>query len=149
MNGKVTGDARAVQTGIELVCKYWESNGQVPAVGGKLESWLRQIGTFSEVNVHEAAATFGSQVSAGTRPPPPPYPPERCSRGKLDSKLGGLGLTFKNSWRSAFSGKTHPGLVARGFTPEFKEQFLEEFDNVKSEWRTDYPLYCVWARKSV
>ena len=73
-------------------------------------------------------------------------PPERCSRGRLDPRLGGLGLTFKNTWRGYFSGKTHPGLLARGFTPEFKEQFLEDFDTLK--WQIDSPLYCLWARRS-
>ncbi|KAI9443386.1 S-adenosyl-L-methionine-dependent methyltransferase [Lactarius indigo] len=126
--GEVKGDARAVRTGFELVCKFWESNGQVPAVGSKLQSWLRQTGTFSEVNVHEVVATFGSQVSS-------------------DPRLGGLGLTFKNSWRSAFSGKTHPKLLALGFTPEFKERLLEEFDTL--EWQFDFPLSCVSARRSV
>ncbi|KAH9080341.1 S-adenosyl-L-methionine-dependent methyltransferase [Lactarius deliciosus] len=128
VSGEIQGDALAVRTGFELVCKLWESNGQVPAVGSNLRSWLRQTGTFSEVNVHEALATVGSHVSS-------------------DPRLGGLGLTFKNSWRSAFSGKTHPKLLALGFTPEFKERLVEEFDTL--EWRTDIPLSCVSARRSV
>ncbi|KAH9038384.1 S-adenosyl-L-methionine-dependent methyltransferase, partial [Lactarius pseudohatsudake] len=121
VGGEIQGDARAVRTGFELVCKLWESNSQVPAVGSKLQSWLRQTSTFSEVNVHEALAT--------------------------DPRLGELSLTFKNSWRSAFSGKTHPKLLALGFTPEFKERVLEEFDTL--EWRFDFPLSCVSARRSV
>ncbi|KAH9002772.1 S-adenosyl-L-methionine-dependent methyltransferase [Lactarius hatsudake] len=128
VSGEIQGDARAVQTGFELVCKLWESNGQVPAVGSKLQSWLRQTGTFSEVNVHEALAPVGSHVSP-------------------DPRLGGLGLTFKNSWRSAFSGKTHPKLLALGFAPEFKERLVEEFDTL--EWRIDIPLSCISARRSV
>ncbi|KAH9013496.1 S-adenosyl-L-methionine-dependent methyltransferase [Lactarius hengduanensis] len=128
VGGEIQGDARAVRTGFELVCKLWESNSQVPAVGSKLQSWLRQTGTFSEVNVHEALATVGSHISP-------------------DPRLGELSLTFKNSWRSAFSGKTHPKLLALGFTPEFKERVLEEFDTL--EWRFDFPLSCVSARRSV
>lgn len=122
---EVKGDACTFRTGIELLLKFWESNGQVPAVGSQLESWLRQTGTFSEVNAHEVTNSFGSQVSP-------------------DPRLGGLGSTFKNTWRKSFSGKTHPGL---GFTPEFKERLLEEYDT--SEWQFDCPLYCVWARRSV
>ncbi|KAN0129531.1 S-adenosyl-L-methionine-dependent methyltransferase [Lactarius tabidus] len=118
------GDAPTVRTGFELVYKFWESNGQVPAVGSKLESWLRQTGTFSEVNVHEAIATFGSQVSSG-----------------------GLSLTLKNSWRRSLTGKTHPGLLALGYTPEFKERLSEEYD--ASEWQHDCPVFCVWAQRSV
>ncbi|KAI9464948.1 hypothetical protein BJY52DRAFT_1247386 [Lactarius psammicola] len=141
---RVKGDASTVRTAFELVCKFWESNGQIPAVGSKLQSWLRQTGTFSQINVHEAPATFGTLVSPGTRGSPPP---EHCSWGFLDPRLGGLGLTFKNSMRSAFSGKTHPGLLALGYTPEFKEQLLEEFDAL--EWQSDFLLFCVSARRSV
>lgn len=65
---------------------------------------------------------------------------------EADPRLGGLGLTFKDSWRRSFSGKTHPKLLALGFTHEFKEQLLEEFDAL--EWQFDVPLYCVWARRS-
>ena len=77
MSREVKGDARTVRMGFELLCKYWESNGQVPVVGSKVESWLRQTSTFSEVNVHEAINTFGSQVSPGTWHARTP-PPERC-----------------------------------------------------------------------
>jgi len=125
---EVKGDGRTIQTGLDLVYKFWESNGQVRTVGSKVEPWLRQIGTFSEVNVHEANATFGSQVSP-------------------DPRLGGLALTIKNSWRRSFSGKTHPGLLALGFTPELKERLLEEYD--ASEWQLDCPMYFVWAQRSV
>ena len=147
MSGEVKGDARTVRTGFELVCKFWESNGQVPAVGSKLQSWLQQTGMFSQVNVHEATATFGSQVSPGTRAPPARPHPNVAHGEDLDPRLGGLGLTFKNSLRSAFSGKTHPRLVALGLTPEFKERLLEEYD--ASEWQFDMPLYWASARRSV
>jgi hypothetical protein len=134
------GDAPTVRTGFELVYKFWESNGQVPAVGSKLESWLRQTGTFSEVNVHEAIATFGSQVSSGTRLAAP-------TPTLLMGRLGGLSLTLKNSWRRSLTGKTHPGLLALGYTPEFKERLSEEYD--ASEWQHDCPVFCVWAQRSV
>ena len=65
MSKDVKGEAHTLRAGFELLCKFWESNGQVPIVGSKVESWVRQTGTFSEVNVHEAIDTFGSQVSPG------------------------------------------------------------------------------------
>ena len=66
MNKEVKGEAATIRTAFELVYKFWESSGQVPTVGSKLEPWLRQSGTFSEVYVHEANVTFGSQASPGT-----------------------------------------------------------------------------------
>jgi hypothetical protein len=74
MTKEIKGDAPTVRMGFELVFKFWESNGQVPAVGSKLEPWLRQTGTFSEANVHEAIATFDSQVSTGTHASGRPHP---------------------------------------------------------------------------
>ena len=66
MSREVKGNAPTVRTGFELLCKFWESNGQVPVVGSKVESWLRQTGMFSEINVREVVNTVGSQVSPGT-----------------------------------------------------------------------------------
>ena len=66
MSKEIKGDAATIRTAFELVYKFWESSGQVPTIGSKLEPWLRQTGTFSEVYVHKVIATFGSQVSSGT-----------------------------------------------------------------------------------
>ena len=137
MTSEVKGEAHTLRAGFELLCKFWESNGQVPIAGSKVESWVRQTGTFSEVNVHEAVNTIGSQASPGTRHARTP-PTRTLLMGRLDPR--------PSRWRRAFSGKTHPGLLALGFTPEFKERLLEEYD--ASEWQLDCPLYCVWARKS-
>ena len=80
MNREVKGDATcAVRTGIELMLNFWESNGQLPVAGSKIESWLRQTGTFSEVNVHEVVNTFGPQVSPGKSHGTHAAPAQRCS----------------------------------------------------------------------
>ena len=80
MNREVKGDAACTfRTGIDLMLKFWESNGQLPVIGSKIESWLRQAGTFSEVNVHEVIHSFGSQVSPGKSHGTHAAPPQRCS----------------------------------------------------------------------
>ena len=71
MDGKVKGDANAVRSAIDLVCKYWESNGQVLGIGSKLESWLQETGAFSQVNVDKVIAPVGNnaEAAAGTHVP--------------------------------------------------------------------------------
>ncbi len=140
LTGEVTGDAPAVRAGISLLHKYWESNGQIPEVGAKLESWLQQTGTFSEVNVHEAIALIGNSSSESAAA-------QNLVQQPADPKRRQLGLTFTKSLQRSFSAKTHPGLLALGFTPELKSQCMAEWST--SGWQMDMPLYFVWARKSV
>jgi hypothetical protein len=65
IGGEIAGDGNvaAVRTAFALLCKYWESNDQVPRVGTQLESWLRQTGEFGEVNVHKVIAPVGNTSS--------------------------------------------------------------------------------------
>jgi hypothetical protein len=75
IDGEVRGDANAVRLALDLVCKHGESNGQVLAMGSKLESWVQETGAFSQVNVHEVIAPSGNnpEATAGTHvafPPP-------------------------------------------------------------------------------
>ena len=67
--------------------------------------------------------------------------------GGLDPKHRSLGLTFRDTFRRSFTSKTHPGLLALGYTSELKEQVAQEFDTL--EWQMDNPLHFVWARRSV
>ncbi|KAI0252110.1 S-adenosyl-L-methionine-dependent methyltransferase [Lactifluus subvellereus] len=129
MDSEVKGDANAIRSAIGLFCKYWESNGQVVAIGPKLESWLHETGAFSQVNVHEVIAPVGNNPEA-----------------VADTKLGRLASVYKDSWRSAFLGKVHPKAIELGLTPELRKQAVEEVDTL--EWQTDMPLYMVWAQKS-
>ena len=71
MDREVKGDANAVRSAIDLMCKYWESNDQVLATGSKLESWVQETGAFSQVNVHEVIAPVGNNpgAAAGTHVP--------------------------------------------------------------------------------
>ena len=126
------------------MCKYWESNGQVPRVGEKLEPWLRQTGSFSEVNVHEVVIPVGNRWSTAEA-----QEPVQQQEGQvIDPKSKALGLTFTDTTRRSFSaGKHHPGMLALGYTPELKSQCVEQFNT--AEWRMDMPLHFVWARKSV
>ncbi|KAH9975622.1 S-adenosyl-L-methionine-dependent methyltransferase [Russula compacta] len=127
---KVTDESvPALRTAVELFHKYGESNGQVPGVYAKLEPWLRQTGAFSEVNVHEVIIPIGN--------------PEAST----DPKRRSLGLTFKGTFRHSFTSKTHPELLALGYTPELKEQVMQEFNTL--EWQMGNPLHFVWARRSV
>ncbi|KAI9451385.1 S-adenosyl-L-methionine-dependent methyltransferase [Russula earlei] len=123
VTGEIKGDAPAVRAAFGLLCKYWESNGQVPRVSVELESWLRQTGAFSEVNVHEAVAPVGN-AGAGD------------GASAADSESRQLGSTMKKSFRDGFSAETHPGLLALGFTPELKKQCMEEWD--RSEWQMEF-----------
>jgi len=138
--GDVTGDAPAVRAGFSLLRKYWESNGQIPEVGAKLESWLQQTGAFSEVNVHEAIALVGNSESESAAA-------QNLVQQPADPKRRQLGLVLTKSIQRSFSAKTHPGLLALGFTPELKSQCMAEWST--SGWQIEMPLYFVWARKSV
>jgi len=129
MDGKVKGDANAVRSAIDLVCKYWESNGQVLGIGSKLESWLQETGAFSQVNVHKVIAPVGNNAEAAA-----------------DTKLGRLASIYMNSWRISFLGKMHPKAVEFGWTPELTEQAVKQVDTL--EWQKDMPVYVVWAQKS-
>jgi len=129
MDGEVKGNANAVCSAIDLLCKYWESNGQVLGIGSKLESWLQETGAFSQVNVHKVIAPAGNNPEAAA-----------------DTKLGRLGSMYRNSWRGTFLGKIHPKAVELGLTPELTEQAVKEVDTL--EWQKDMPVYVVWAQKS-
>jgi len=146
VTGDVTGDAPAVRTAISLLYKSWESNGQDPRAGEKIESWLRQAGSFSEVNVHEVIMPVGNRLSATATATAAQSAVQQ--QEVVDSKLRALELAFTNSTRGTFATeKYHPRMVELGFTPEAKGQCLEQFST--SEWRMDMPLHFVWARKSV
>ena len=71
LDGEVKGDANAVRLALDLACKYGESNGQVLAIGSKLESWVQETGAFSQVNVHKVIAPAGNnpEAAAGTHVP--------------------------------------------------------------------------------
>jgi hypothetical protein len=147
IGGEIAGDGNvaAVRTAFALLCKYWESNDQVPRVGTQLESWLRQTGEFGEVNVHKVIAPVGNTSSEPAAAAASMAQNLVQQEGSVSSKCKPLGLTFTNSFRRSFSAETHPGLLALGFTPELKGQCTEEMN--ASEWRMDLPLYLVWAQK--
>ena len=140
------GDAAAVRTAFALLCKYWESNDQVPRVATQLEPWLRQAGSFGEVNVHKVIAPVGNTSSVSAAAAAALAQNTVQQGGLVDPKCKPLGLTFTNSFRRSFSTETHPGLLALGFTPELKSQCAKEMNT--SEWRMDMPLYLVWAQKT-
>jgi len=147
VTGDVKGDVPAVQTSYRLLCEYWESNGQVPRVGENLESWLRQTGSFSEINVHEVI------IPVGNHSPTPAVAAVQNSfqqrEGRVvDPKLIVLSLIFTEATRRSFAAETHhPRMLALGYTPELKRQCVEQYGT--SEWWVDAPLHFVWARKSV
>ena len=140
MTDDVKGDAPAVRAAYSMLCKYWESNDQVPRVGEKLELWLRQAGSFSEVNVHEVIIPIGNRWCAAEAQDPVQQQEERV----VDPKSKELGLTFTDTARRSFSGDR--GMLTIGSTPELQSQCLEQFNTV--EWRVDTPLHFFWARKS-
>jgi hypothetical protein len=141
ITGEVTGDAPAVRAGFSLLHKFWESNGQIPEVGAKLESWLQQMGTFSEVNVHKTIALLGNPSSESAAA----QNLVQQQEGPADPKSRQLGLTLTKSIQRGFSGQTHPGLLGLGFTPELKSQYLAEFST--AGWQMDMPVYFICARK--
>jgi hypothetical protein len=141
---EVVGDdsASAVRAAFALLDKYWERNGQNPRVGAKLESWLWQTGTFSEVNVHAVVAPVGNHP-----PPADAQHPAQVEGPPVDPKRGPLGLMFTITLRRTLAAETHPDLLALGYTPELKSKCVEQMRT--SEWQMDTPLHFVWARKSV
>jgi len=131
VTGEVEGNAPAVRTAFGLLVKYWETSGGDARIGGKLESALREMGAFSEVNVHEVVTPLGNVANAAA-----------------DPKCGPLGLTFLESFRRTFSTEdTHPKMLALGLTPELKRQIAEELNTLG--WQMNMPLHFVWARKSL
>ena len=64
----------------------------------------------------------------------------------VDTKLGRLASTYKDTWRRALLGKMHPKAVELGLTPELRKQAVEEMDTL--EWQKDMPMCVVWAQKS-
>lgn len=147
VTGDVKGDVPAVQTSYRLLCEYWESNGQVPRVGENLESWLRQTGSFSEINVHEVIIPVGNHSPTPAVAAVQNFFQQREGR-VVDPKLIVLSLIFTEATRRSFAAETHhPRMLALGYTPELKRQCVEQYGT--SEWWVDAPLHFVWARKSV
>jgi hypothetical protein len=141
MTGDVKGDAPAIRAAYSMLCKYWESHGQVPRIGGELEPLLRQTGAFSEVNVREIIIPAGNRWSTAEA-----QDPVLQQEGQVvDPKYKALGLTFTDAGRRGFSADR--GMLTIGSTPELQSQCLEQFST--AEWRMDIPLHFVWARKSV
>jgi len=118
-----------------------ESNGQVPEIGAKLESWLQQTGTFGEVNVRNLGTPFGNPSSAAAQNP--------VQQEELVDPKGRrlLGSILTESFRRCIAAEAHPAMLALSFTPELKSQCLAEYNTL--EWQADLPLYFVWAQKSV
>jgi hypothetical protein len=120
-----------------------------------MESWVRQIGSFGEVNVHEVGMTLGNRESkstpAATAAQNPVQQEEEEKQPVVDvdlTKLRPLESAFTYTAQGTFSiEKYNPRLLELGYTPETKRQCLEQF--ATSDWRMDMPLYFVWARKSV
>jgi len=50
VTSEVEGNAPAVRAAYESVVEYWEFSGGDARISGKLESALREMGAFSEVN---------------------------------------------------------------------------------------------------
>jgi hypothetical protein len=147
ISGEVVGDhAPAVRTAFKLLLKYWESNGQIPLVGTQLESWVRQTGTFDDVNVHSVITPVGNLSSSSAAAAATAQNLIQQEGITTDPKCRSLGLTFTTSFRRGFSVQTHPGLIALGYTPDVKSQCLEEMDTAK--WQMDMPMYFVWAQRS-
>ena len=145
ITGDVKGNAPAIRRECELLCEYWESNGRV---GENLEPWLRQTGSFSEINMHEVIVPVGNHVHRSSTPVAVAQNTVQQEGQVVDHKRRALGLAFTEATWRRFSGeKHHPGLIALGYTLELKGQCVEQFNT--SEWWMDMPLYFVWAQKSV
>jgi hypothetical protein len=127
--------------------KGWEYANHVPRVGEKVEPWLWQTGLFSEVNVRGVLLPFGNRPSAATEAAQNVAQQEKQVVDPK-AKLRGLAAVIMEATRRGFSeAKPDAGMVALGFTPELRSQFLEQFST--SEWQMDMPLYFVSAQKSV
>ena len=149
VTGDVKGDAPAVRMAFGLLCEYLDSKGRV---GENLGPWLRETGSFSEINMHEVILPMGNHVdrssTAGATAAMVQDPVEVQEGQAADHKRRALASAFAEAtWRSFAGEKHHPRMIALGYTPELKSQCVEQFTT--SEWRMDMPLHFVWARKSV
>jgi hypothetical protein len=122
--------------------KYWESHDQVPRVSEKVAPWLRQTGSFSEVNVHEVILPFGNPSSATTA-----GEAQTSESQGVDAKVGALAKVMTESSRRGFSVKKHNSGIPLGSTSDLKTQCVGQFSTL--EWQMDMPLHFVYARKSV
>jgi hypothetical protein len=153
VTGDVKGDAPAVRMAFDLSCKYLDSKGRI---GENLEPWLRETGSFSEINMHEVMLPMGNHVhrsspvaAAAAAATTMVQDPVQVQEGQAtDHKRRALASAFAEAtWRSFAGDKHHPRMIALGYTPELKSQCVEQFTT--SEWQMDMPLHFVWARKSV
>jgi hypothetical protein len=148
--GEVKGDVPAVRMAFGLLCEYWESKGRI---GENLGPWLRETGSFSEINVHEVILPVGNHMrrssTATAAMVQDPVQVRPRQEGQVTAhKHRALGSAFAETLLRTFaSEKLHPRMIALGYTPELKSQCVEQFTT--SEWRMDMPFYFVWARKSV
>jgi hypothetical protein len=143
-DGKITGNAPAVEAALAQLHKHWESNGQVPEIGAKLESWLQQTGTFGQINVRNLGTPFGNPSSAAAQERQDPVQQEGLGDPKGRRLLGSI---LTESFRRCIAAEAFPGMLALSLTPELKSQCLAEYNTL--EWQADLPLYFVWAQKSV
>ena len=145
VTGEVTGDAPAIRATHALLRKSWEYANHEARVGDKVESWLRETGSFSEVNVHKVILPYGnsSSVTAGAA-----QDSAQQEKQVVDPKARALAMVIMEGTRRGFAAEEHnPGMAATGFTPELTSQFLEEFST--SEWQMDMSMHFVYAQKSV
>lgn len=113
--------------------------------------WLRQTGSFSEVNVHEVILPFGNpSASATAGEAQTSFQQEQETQGVVDAKVRALAKVMTESSRRGFSAsveKNNSGIVPLGSTAELMTQCVEQFSTL--EWQMDMPLHFVYARKSV
>ncbi|KAI0314055.1 S-adenosyl-L-methionine-dependent methyltransferase [Amylostereum chailletii] len=83
INDKVEGDAPGIKAAYKALVQTFTDRGQIPSLGSKLESFLKESNNFSEVNIHNAVL--------------PISPPSD------DAKIAGLADTLKTSWNRSFS----------------------------------------------
>jgi len=145
VTGEVTGDAPAIRATHVLLRKIWEYANHEPRVGEKVESWLRETGSFNEVNVRKVILPFGNSPSATAGAAQDSAQQEKQV---VDPKARALAMVIMEGTRRGFSEEKHnPGMAAMGFTPELNSQFLEQFST--SEWQMDMAMHFVCAQKSV
>jgi len=143
--GEVTGDAPAIRATHALLRKFWDYTNHEPRVSDKVEPWLRETGSFSEVNVHKVILPYGNSSSATAGAAQDSAQEEKQV---VDPKARALAMVIMEGTRRIFSAEGHnPGMAAMGFTPELHSQFLEQFST--SEWQMDMSMHFVCARKSV
>jgi len=150
LTGEVTGDAPAIRAIHASFRKCWEDKNAnyEPRVGDKVEPWLRETGSFGEVNVHKVILPYGNPSSATARPAQDSAQQEKQV---VDPKARALARVIMEGTRRLFSAENHnpgnSGMGAMGFPPELISQFLEQFST--SEWQMDMSMHFVCARKSV